>query len=116
MAEKTIQGVSALTGQAPVYEAAAGGDFIIPADGDTKLLVHVKNTDTAEHSLTLDDINSSGPAGAAQFNPDVTIAVPAGAERVFVLTELQRFKNSNGQIPLNWSLTTGMSVGVFRLR
>lgn len=116
MGLKAIQNVDALAGLAPTYAAAAADDYVVPEDGDGKLLIHVKNGDTAAHSLTIDDINTVSPIGAAAFNADVTVSVPAGAERMIQLTQLGRFKNADGQIHFDWSLTTGMTVGIFRLR
>lgn len=116
MGKKAIQEVDALGALAPTYAAAATDDYIVPDDNDTKLLLHIKNSDAAAHSVTLDDVTTQGPAGAAAFNPDVTINVPAGGERMIQLTQLGRFKNDTGQIPLSWSLTTGMTVAVLRLR
>lgn len=116
MALKAIQNVSALEGVAPTYEAAANDDFITPTSGDDKLLLHVKNGDTAEHTLTIDDINSVAPPGAVTFDADVAIVVPAGEERMVELTQLHRFENDSGEVHLNWSTITGMTIGVFRLR
>lgn len=116
MGLKAIQDVSLLAGTAPTYVAAANDDFITPGSSDSKLLLHIKNGDTAEHTLTIDDVNSEAPPGALTFDPDVAIVVPAGEERLVNLSQLHRFTDVNGDIALNWSLITSMSVGVFRLR
>lgn len=116
MGLKEIQNVEALVGMAPVYEAAANDDFITPADGESKLLVHVKNNDTAAHTLTIDDVNSTAPVGATSFDADVAVDIPAGEERMVELTQLQRFKNESGEIHFDWSAITSVELGVFRLR
>lgn len=116
MGFKNIQDVSILAGMAPVYGAAANDDYITPSESDDKLLVHIKNTDTASHTLTIDDVNSTSPPGATSFDADVAVEVPAGEERMVELGQLHRFINESGEVHFNWSAITSVTVGVFRLR
>lgn len=117
MAEVAVQDVEALAGVAPNYAAAsAGGDTVPVLETDRKLLLHVKNGDAAQHSVTIDDVRSVAPSGAQSYNPDPQISVPAGGERLIQLTQLGRFRDGNGNINLSWSASTGMTFAVFRLR
>lgn len=117
MAELNIQRVPTLDGLLPAYDAATGsGDHIVVTDSQTRLLVHVQNGDTAQHTVTFNDVNTSTPPGAAAFDPDVTIAVPAGEDRFINLTQLDRFRDPDtGRIDIAWSAATGMTIGVFEL-
>lgn len=111
-----IQDISALEDVQPAYAAAAQDDFIVPPPGEQEMLLHVKNGDAAAHSVTIDDVQSSAPKGASQFDPDVVVNVPAGGEVMINLAQMGRFIDDNGEIHLSYSVITGMTVAVFRLR
>lgn len=117
MANVSVQDLNLLEGVEAVYSAADGaGDTIVAEQGDSKLLLHIKNGDAAAHTVTVDDVNSRAPVGGQTFDPDVQVSVPAGAEVMAVLGQLGRFQNDAGNISLSWSAVTGMTFAVLRVR
>lgn len=118
MAQVNVQELSMLEALNPTYAAAsAGGDTFVAREIDSKLLLHVKNGDAAAHTVTVDDINSTAPAGAQAFNPDPQFSIPAGENRLIALDQLHRFRDrETGLISLTWSAATGMTFAVLRVR
>lgn len=113
MADLTVQDVL-LSGVGPTYAAASGtGDRVKPRTTTVSFL-HVKNTDTSAHTVTIDDPNTPTPEGAIAFNPDVQVSVPAGGERMIAL--IPRFVDQDGWVNISYSAATGMTVGAFRVR
>lgn len=112
MAVLTKQKIS-LTGLAPTYAAAAaGGDSFVndQADG-SRTFLHVKNGGGSSINVVIDDPNSQGPTGATQFNPDLTVAVPNGSERIIGPLG-SRFNDANGSVAVTYSGTTSVTVAV----
>lgn len=95
--------------------ATAGGDTILRGNASFFGLV-VNNTSAAAITVTVDDPTSSGPAGAASFNPDVTIPVPAGTQVVAAIDATRHADRNTGLISLAWSAVAGVTAGVIRLR
>lgn len=119
MAELVIQDVSAV-GLEPLYAAAstAPGDTFTPVDPapGERYLLHVRNADTAAHSVTINDPTTLAPAGAAAFDPDVIVNVAAGSSMMILLDPIDRFiDETTGQVNITYSVTTGMTVGIFRM-
>lgn len=117
MAEIVVQDLKISAPVAPAYAAAAaGGDFFKPrAAGSVPVLVHIKNGGAAAITLTVDDPTSVSPVGAASWNPDLSVAVPAGSERIFPLAPPERFTDAAGNVNLTYSGVTTVTVGVFRI-
>lgn len=70
-----------LDGLDPTYQAAdATGDTITVPIG-ANMMVHVKNGDTAAHTVTLASQVGSPPPGT--IDNDEQVSVPAGGERMF---------------------------------
>ena len=119
MATLTKQRI-AQNGLAPTFVAAAGGGDKVrvrdePDSGGRTFLV-VKNGSGASVTVTLDDPNSSAPVGALQFNPDVAVAVPAGAERWIGPLSDGRFTNdSDGLVAWTYSAVTSVTVAVMTI-
>lgn len=117
MAEIAVQDLKISNPVAPAYvAAAAGGDFFKPrAAGNVPVLVHIKNAGAGAITLTVDDPTSVSPVGAASWNPDLSVAVPAGSERIFPLTPPERFTDAAGNVNLVYSAVASVTVGVFRV-
>lgn len=112
MADIAVQDVG-LDGTGPTYDAADGaGDRFKPRTTEA-VLMHLKNSDTASHTVTLDDPTSTAPSGATAFDPDVATSVPAGGEVMVAVS--QRFVDVDGWVNVDYSAATGMSIGVFRM-
>lgn len=117
MADLTVQDLDT-DGESPSYVAADGnGDRFAPrtSGAAAKVLVHVKNTDTADHTVTLVDQSSQEPTGAAAFDPNVAVVVPAGGEMMIAPNNVSRFVDDDGWLNLTYDAVTGVEVGVFRL-
>ncbi|MBC7193861.1 hypothetical protein [Marinobacter sp.] len=103
MALLNVQKAS-LTGLAPTFVAAsAGGDSFV---NDGKTVLHVKNGGASEITVT---VNSQQPCNYG-FDHDVTVAVPAGGERIIGPFRQDRFNNSDGQVMVSYSAVTSVTV------
>lgn len=79
-----------LAGAVPTYNACAVGGDVIPNDGRVQL--HFKASG-ASLTAKVDDTISNVPQATA-FDPDVTITVGAGAERIVGPFPINRFGES----------------------
>ena len=110
MAALTVQ-VPTATGITPSYAAASASDTFTPTTGHAYLL-HVINAGGSSDTVQVDDPNSA-LEGAASFNPDLSVAVPNGQQRM-ILIQPARFRNTTtGLITITHSFTTSVTVGVF---
>lgn len=92
-----------------VKPAAAPANNTITAAGDqfaaefgAVYLLRFNNGSATPANVVLDDPVSVTPADATAFNPDVTVAVPAGEVRSMKV-EANRFRNSSGNIVWTYS-------------
>lgn len=110
MAAQTVQ-VPIVAGITPAYGAAAASDTFAPR-GSGKHILHVKNGGGSPDSVVINDPTSSDPGSATSHNPDVTVSVPAGQERV-ILIDPARFTNpANGLVEYTHSFTTSVTQAV----
>ena len=88
---------------------AAGDQFV--AEFGAVYLLRFNNASATPANVVLDDPVSVAPAGNTQFNPDVTVAVPAGQARS-MRVDANRFRNSAGNIVWTYSadMTNAASV------
>jgi hypothetical protein len=112
MAVLTVQD-AALTGLAETLVAASGGGDKFSNNGHC--LLEVVNGGGAPISVTIDDPGSSTPPGATAFNPDVVVAVPAGASRIIGPFPPFRFNDANGDVNVAYSGVGTVTVRVIRL-
>jgi hypothetical protein len=98
-----------LTGAAPNLVAVSSSDTF-PNNG--KRILHVKNASGSSINVTVDDPGSVSPANATAFNPDDTVAVPAGAERYIGPFPVERFNDANGNVNVAYSATTSVTAEV----
>ncbi|MGH7206838.1 MAG: hypothetical protein ACREI2_11585 [Nitrospiraceae bacterium] len=112
MAALTIQEI-VVGGAVPTYAAAAaGGDTFAPTAQQPHVL-HVKNGGAGSINVVVDDPNSVNPGSATAFDPDVTVAVAAGAEKMIRLG-YTRFRNTGtGAVSITYSGVTTVTVAVF---
>lgn len=101
----------------PTANAAdATGNFVVPADSRQDVAIRINNGSAGAITVTLDDVNTATPEGAQSFNPDVQLAVPAGAARYFVIQDTTRFLNpANGRISWTYSAAATVTVEVVGL-
>lgn len=108
--------VGALSGVDPdTYVSAAGGGDSFPATSDGVYLIHVKNGHTSSQDVIIDDPTSASPPSATAFTPDVTVSVPNAEERMIVISNSGRFRDSNGDINLTYSGTTALTLQVVKV-
>lgn len=110
MATLTVQSVTS-SGVSPSYASAASGGDKFP--WSEHAFVHVKNGDASSHTVTIPSQYSTLPPG--QQSKDLTVSVPAGGEKIIGPFYGPAFKDSNGDVILNYSAVTSVTVGVFKL-
>lgn len=116
MAVLTVQDTS-LVAVAPNMQALASGGDSFPNNG--LVLAHFKSTAGAPIVVTADDVGTPAPAGAVQFDPNVTLSVPATTgERVWGPFPPWRFNDANGRVNLTYGTNppTGLTLALYRLR
>lgn len=100
-------------GTAPVPATAdAAGNYIVPGSA-ARVILRIANASVSSMTVTLDDVNSTGPSNASQFNADVVVTVPASSQRYVKLVgrDLARFKdNATGRISWTYSAATSVTV------
>lgn len=80
---------------------AAADDFV--AEHGAVYLVRFVNASATPGNVVIDDPNAVTPVGATAFNPDVTVAIPAGETRE-VKMDANRFRNgTSGKIAWTYS-------------
>jgi len=113
MATLTVQD-AAVGGLNASYTAAAGGGDDFANNG--LVLLHVVNGGGGSINVVVDDPNSPNPGSATQFNPDVTVAVPAGEDRFIGPFPTFRFNDANGRVNVTYSGVTSVTVAAIRAR
>ncbi len=103
-----------LDGAAVTFASASGGGDSISAGRGQTYLVHFRNGSGGSITVTVNDPTSTTPEGAKQFDPDTTIVVPAGAERLARLSS-SRFMDADGNILMTYSGVTSLTVAVYRV-
>jgi hypothetical protein len=115
LATYTVQTITE-AGLNPTYTAVGASDTftVNAADIDKTHILHVKNAGGSSDSVSVDDPNSSGPAGATSFNPDLTVSVPNGGERFIRLLPARRYANtSTFVVTVTHGFTTSVTAAVF---
>lgn len=98
-------------GLKPSYSAAAsGGDQWANGGRD---MIHVKNGDTASHTVTVASQLSSFPQGASKS--DVAVSVPAGEERFIGPFAKGAFNDSAGNTQITYDAVTSVTIAVMEL-
>lgn len=103
MAQLTVQ-VSSLSGTAPAFVAAAAGGDSFVNNGGTVL--HVKNAGAGAITATID---SASPCSYG-FDHDISVSIPAGAERIIGPFNQTRFSTT---VNVTYSGVTSVTVGAF---
>lgn len=83
---------------------AAGDQFA--AEFGAQYLLRFNNGSATPANVVLDDPTSVAPVGNTTFNPDVTVAVPAGEVREMKV-DGNRFRNASGNIV--WTYSANMT-------
>lgn len=106
----TVQQVT-LAGLAPTYAAATVTDGDAFAN-DGNVLVHVKNTNAATRTLTIQT-----PAKVAGVDvAEVTVTIPANTGDVMIGPfDPSIFNQADGKVYLDWSAVTNVTVAAIRL-
>ena len=113
MATLTTQSVVA-TGLTPTYSSAAGGgDKVRPGD---RVFIHVKNGGGGSVTVTVDDVLSVAPAGAAAFDPDLEVVIEPSGERMIGPIVENRFRDtSDGLASITYSGVTSVTIAALRV-
>lgn len=101
----------ALAFAARTFSTLSASDTV-PLQGNSRYLLHFKNTTGAGVTATLDDPTSVQPAGSVAFNPDVTTgSIPATTgEGYMYIQNSDRFRDANGNLLITGG--TGLQLTV----
>ena len=100
----------ALTGGEPAFGAATGaGDEFANTSGRTML--HVKNGDSSEHTVT---VACQRPCSYGYMH-DAVVAVPAGEERIIGPFSTYRFNDSGNKVQITYDAVTNVTVCAYDL-
>lgn len=111
MALLTVQ-TPTVAGITPTYAAVSASDTFAMTSGHSYLL-HVKNGGGSSDTVVVDDPINQDPGAAVAFNPDASISVTNGQERMIKLSPA-RFKNAaTGLCTITHSFTTSVTCAVF---
>lgn len=90
------------------------GNYVVP--GNTDFAIRVNNGSGVSVTVTLDDPTTTNPEGVSPaINPDVAIAIPAGAARYILMNKARRarFTNpTNGRVLFTASPVASVTVEV----
>lgn len=112
MATLTTQSI-VNTGLAPTYQAAAGGgDKVRPG---TRVFLHVKNDGGGSVTVTVDDVLSQEPSGAAAFDPNLEVVIEPAGERMIGPIVETRFRGSDGLAAITYSGVSSVTVAALRV-
>jgi len=112
MATLTTQSIVS-TGLNPTYQAAAGGgDKVRPG---ARVFLHVKNDDGSSVTVTVDDVLSQEPSGAASFDPNLEVVIEPSGERMIGPIVESRFRGSDGLAAISYSSVTSLTVAALRV-
>jgi hypothetical protein len=115
MAAMTIQSL-AEAGLLGSYGAVATGDTIAD-DGTQRTFLHVKNGGGGSITVTIPaQTTSRSVAGMGSMTKsDITVAVAAGAEKFIGPFAPDAYKNSSGNVTVNYSGTTSVTAAAIKV-
>lgn len=108
MAQLTVQRISG-AGLAPVFENADAAGDVFKNNGRTFLVI--KNGSASQVTVT---INSQRPCNYG-FDHDLTVQVPASAERWIGPFQENRFNDQNGNVAVSYSAAASVTVAAVEL-
>jgi hypothetical protein len=103
-------------GLTATYNSAAGGGDQFVNDG--MIVLHIKNTDASEHTVTVTAQNTSEtlPGYGTVTKANASVAVPATTgERFLGPFPKRAFNDANGMCQITYTSATGMTVAVLRV-
>ena len=116
MATYTVQEITA-TGITPSYTAVSASDTFTPPSDNSYVILHVKNGGGSSDTVVVDDPNTGSPPGTpVAFNPDLSVSVTNGQERMIEIDPSRFTNSSTGLITVTHSFTTSVTAGVFLSR
>ena len=96
------------SGASIAYSAASsGGDKVTPS---RRTFLHVKNESASACVVGVDDQLTAEPSGAVSFDPDLSVSVPAGADRMIGPIVETRFKGSDGYADVSYSQVSSVTI------
>lgn len=109
MAVLTVQQAS-LAGLTPTYAAASAGGDSFPNDGN--IVLHVKNTNGSQRTVTVASQKAATP-GLAPSNNAVVVAATNG-DKVIGPFDPSVWNDANGSVQVTYSAETGVTVAAIR--
>lgn len=101
-------------GLTPTYSSAGvSGDKVLPS---RRTFLHVKNGGaSASVTVTVDDTLSVEPAGSTCFDPDLSVVVEPGGERMIGPIIQTRFINTAGYADISYSQNASVTVAAIEV-
>jgi hypothetical protein len=110
MALLTVQ-VPTAAGITPSYASVSASDTFAMTSGHSYLLF-VKNAGGSPDVVVVDDPNSTNPGAAVAFDPDLTVSVTNGQERMIKLSPARHKNAATGLCTITNSFTTSVTCAV----
>jgi hypothetical protein len=96
-------------GAAPAYATPAASDSVTWPVNAQRLIVHVKNANAADCTVT---VTSQAPVSDGVAKADRVVVVPLGTgERIFTLSSA--FRAANGTVSFAFSVTSSVTAAVW---
>lgn len=112
MAALTLHNVSP-SGAQVTYAAASGGGDTVRAGART--FISVRNAGGGSVTVTVNDTKSQAPAGASEFDPDLSVVVAPSTEKVIGPLPAERFANASGLVEVTYSGVSSVTVAALKV-
>lgn len=113
MALLTVQEITE-AGIVPTFSAVSASDTFAAASGNDYLL-YVKNGGGSPDTVVVDDPNSVNPGAAVAWDPDKTMSVTNGTEKVQRIKTVRHKNQTTGLVTITHSFTTSVTCAVLLL-
>lgn len=111
MALLTVQ-VPTQAGITPANNAVSSSDTFAATTGHSYLL-QVINAGGSSDTVVIDDPNSTDPGSAVAFNPDQSVVVPNGQQRMIEVKPGRVKNTTTGLVTITHSFTTSVTCNIY---
>lgn len=111
MAELDPQSIDR-SGLSATYDSADGSGDTFDNSGKPKL-IHVKNGDTSDHTVTVTSYYDDPPAGTGK--EDVSVTIGNGDDEFIGPFPKRGYNNTSGQVEISYDAVTSVTIAVLTL-